>query len=60
MRRVALAAAEAEIEFQRPADGVAHRVARIERHVGRLVDHLDAPQLLARALLEGRPAAARR
>ncbi|MNZ64338.1 hypothetical protein D3C78_825060 [compost metagenome] len=41
---------EAQIKRQRPADNVDDALARIQRGVGDLVDHLDAPQLLLAAL----------
>ena len=44
-------AAAAEIEPERPADDLADRLARVQRDVGHLVDHLDAAQLVAAALL---------
>ncbi len=44
--RVALAAAHAEIEFERPADDGADGLARVHRHVGHLVDHLQLAQIL--------------
>jgi hypothetical protein len=49
--RIAL---QPEIELERPADDVAHRVARVHGGVGHLVDHLDAAQRVAVALLQRR------
>ncbi|MCY1446275.1 hypothetical protein D9M71_628290 [compost metagenome] len=45
---------EAQIKRQRPADNVDDALARIQRGVGDLVDHLDAPQLLLAALAKVR------
>ncbi len=48
---VAVRALEAEIEFKRPADDIAHLLARIEGRVSRLVNHLDAAQRILVAVL---------
>ena len=34
-------AAHAKIEFQRPANDIAHRLTRVHRCIGHLIDHLD-------------------
>ncbi|MNL12350.1 hypothetical protein D3C87_1332160 [compost metagenome] len=47
-------ALEAEVERQRPADDVDDALAWVQRRVGDLVDHLDAPQLLLAALAKVR------
>ena len=44
----------AEIELDGPAENVANALARIERGIRQLVDHLHAPQLALVALLERR------
>ena len=47
-------AADALVERQRAAEDLADGVARIERGIGRLVDHLDAPQMVAAAVVQPR------
>ena len=47
---VALGAAHAEVEFQRPADDGADGLARVHRHIGHLVDHLQLPQIVLAAV----------